>query len=307
MNYLRLHRSLPRDGKTLILAFAGWSDAGDAATGAVNYLIRARKADLLAEVESEEFYDFTQHRPVVQVDAGGVRQLTWPLNQFYLAPATKEAAPLVLFSGVEPSLKWRTFTNAFLDVAQECGVERVITFGALLNAVPHTRAIQVNGSATTPEIQQIMADLGIFRGGSYHGPTGIASTIIEGCQQRGIAHASFWGHVPHYIQTSPNPPVIHAILEGLRRAFGISVDMRDLESQAAAFQEKCEQAIAQEPSMKAYIRRLEQYYDDVIGAQQTPLVQPPGEIPNPQELVRDLEEFLRRRRGENGGGQGQEG
>lgn len=301
MNYARLHQSLPQGVHTLILAFAGWSDAGDAATGAVNYLIRARKASMLAEFESEEFYDFTQHRPIVQVDATGLRQMTWPSNRFYVAPANREAAPLLLFCGTEPSLKWQTFRNAFLDLAQECGIQRIITFGALLNAVPHTRPTQVNGSGSTSEIQQIMGEVGILRGGSYHGPTGIASVIMEGCEQRGIAYGSFWGHVPHYIQTTPNPLVMQALLEFLRRAFGIAVDTRELESQVAAFRERCEQAIAQEPSMKAYVRRLEQYYDEVLGSQQPPAAPPAAEIPNPQELVRDLEEFLRLRREENGG------
>ena len=308
MNHIRLFREVPRGVKTLITAFSGWSDAGDAATGAVEYLVRERKAELLAEFEPEDFYDFTQHRPIVNVDDSGMRELTWPQNRFYFAPGTNETSPLLLFTGTEPNLKWRTFSNAFLDLGQACDVEQVITFGALLNAVPHTRSPQVNGSGSTPEVQQVMQSLRIARGGSYQGPTGIASAIVEACQQRNVPYAGFWGQVPHYIQTTPNPAVIQAILHNLSRAFGIAVNLSELEGQTAAFNERCEQAIAQEPSMRAYVRRLEQYFDEVATeeAAATPstagsstLVGPAGaplEFPNPEDIVEDLEDFLRQRR-----------
>ena len=310
MNGIRLHREIPHGVKTLVVAFAGWSDAGDAATGAVQYLIRARNAELLGEFDPEEFYDFTQYRPIVSVDDRGMRELEWPHNRFYYAPGTDGTSPLLLFVGIEPSLKWRTFSNTFMDLVQACGVEQMITFGALLNAVPHTRSPQVNGSSSTPEVQQVMKSLGIARGGSYHGPTGVSSALVEVCQQRNIAHSNLWGHVPHYIQTSPNPAVIQATLETLSRSFGIAVNLRELEGQVAAFNEHCEQVIAQEPSMRAYVRRLEQYFDDVASEEEqstspsssTPSPETRGskntslEFPDPEDLVEDLEDFLRQRR-----------
>jgi proteasome assembly chaperone (PAC2) family protein len=296
----------------LVAAFSGWSDAGDAATGAVQYLVRYRQAELLAEFDSEDFYDFTQHRPIVNVDATGMRELIWPRNRFYIAEGTETTAPLLLFVGVEPSLKWRTFSAAFMDLAQSTDVEHVVTFGSLLNAVPHTRPPQVNASGSKQDVQRIMQGLGIQRGGSYRGPTGIASAIIEVCQQRSIAYSSFWGHVPHYIQTAPNPAVIQAILQNLSRTFGIAVNLKELEGQAAAFYERCEQAIAQEPSMRAYVKRLEQYFDEVANqdaasasassASATPR-NVALEFPNPEDLVEDLEDFLRQRRRPRGGSQ----
>lgn len=299
MNHLRLHRALPKGVETLVTAFGGWSDAGDSATGAIEYLVRSRHAQPLAEFDAEEFFDFTQHRPIVDVDDQGMRSLTWPRNQFFLAEGTDTTSPLLLFMGTEPSLRWKTFANAFLDLAVECGVKQIVTCGALLNAVPHTRKPQVNGSGSTAEIQRIMADLGMQRGGSYTGPTGIASAVVEGCQGRNIAYASLWGHVPHYIQTTPNPSVIQAILENLRRAFGIALDLSDLDAQVKEFSERCEQAIAQEPSMRAYVQRLEQYFDDLP---ETPQQASSGtsvssaEMPHPQDLVEDMEDFLRQRR-----------
>ncbi len=303
MNHLRLHRALPKGVETLVTAFGGWSDAGDSATGAIEYLVRSRRAEPLAEFDPEEFFDFTQHRPIVHVDDEGMRSLTWPRNQFFLAEGTETTSPLLLFMGTEPSLRWKTFANTFLDLAVECGVQQIVTCGALLNAVPHTRKPQVNGSGSSSEIQRIMADLGMQRGGSYTGPTGIASAVVEGCQDRNIAYASLWGHVPHYIQTTPNPSVIQAILENLRRAFGIALDLSDLDTEVKEFSERCEQAIALEPSMRAYVQRLEQYFDDL--SEPTPSG-PSGpsvgsvEMPNTQDLVEDMEDFLRQRRTDPG-------
>ena len=303
MNHLRLHRELARGVKTLVAAFGGWSDAGDSATGSIDYLVRSRRAQPLADFDAEEFFDFTQYRPIVHVNDEGMRSLTWPRNQFFIAEGTDSTSPLLLFMGTEPSLRWKTFSNAFLDLAIESGVEQIVTCGALLNAVPHTRKPQVNGSGSTAEIQRIMTDLGMQRGGSYTGPTGVASAVVEACQDRNLAYASLWGHVPHYIRTTPNPWVIQSILENLRQAFGIAVDLSDLDSQVKEFNERCEQAVSQEPSMRSYVQRLEQYFDEI---EPTPQEASSGtsvgsaEMPNPQELVQDLEDFLRQRRSDVG-------
>ena len=189
-------------------------------------------------------------------------------------------------------------------------MEHLISFGALLNAVPHTRKPFVNGSSGTPEIKATMQRLGISRGGSYNGPTGISSVIAETGQRRGISYSSFWGHVPHYIQTSPNPTIIHAILDTLRQSMGIGADLRELEGESAAFYEQCEEAIEQEPSMRQYVRKLEQYYDETEQERESGrpsstgiITPPPGttpDFPDPQDLVDDLEEFLRRRPPFNG-------
>ncbi len=310
MNDIRLHREIPGNVRTVIMAFFGWSDAGDAATGAVDFLGRARNAELVAEVDPEEYFNFTDYRPIVDVDDSGVRSLTWPQNRFFLAPGTDATEPLLLFSGIEPHLRWRRFSDQFLDFLFECGVDHLISFGALLNAVPHTRKPFVNASSSTPEVKAAMSRLGISRGGSYNGPTGISSVIAAAGQQRGMAYSSFWGHVPHYIQSSPNPSVIHAILDMLRRSFGIGADLRQLEGEAAAFFEQCEEALEQEPSMRQYVHKLEQYYDETQQkeeagqARSTGIITPPPgntpDFPDPQDLVNDLEDFLRRHQPPNG-------
>jgi hypothetical protein len=310
VNDIRLHREIPRNIRTVIVAFFGWSDAGDAATGAVDFLGKSRNAEPVAEIEPEEFFNFAEFRPIVNVDDSGVRSLTWPQNQFYLAPGTDATEPLLLFSGIEPHLRWQRFSDQFIDFLLECGVEHLISFGALLNAVPHTRKPFVNGSSGTPEIKATMQRLGISRGGSYNGPTGISSVIAETGQRRGISYSSFWGHVPHYIQTSPNPTIIHAILDTLRQSMGIGADLRELEGESASFYEQCEEAIEQEPSMRQYVRKLEQYYDETEQERESGrpsstgiITPPPGttpDFPDPQDLVDDLEEFLRRRPPFNG-------
>ena len=307
MNDIRLHQEIPRNVRTVIIAFFGWADAGDAATGAVDFLGRARNAELVAEIEPDRFFDFTDYRPIVNVDDSGVRSLTWPQNRFYLAQGTDATEPLLLFSGIEPHLLWTSFTNQFVDFITECGVEHLISFGALLNAVPHTRKPFVNGSSRTPEVKATMERLGISRGGSYNGPTGISAVIGEACQRRGIAYSSLWGHVPHYIQTSPNPTIIHAILDTLRQSIGIGADLRELEGESAAFYEQCEEAIEEEPSMRQYVHKLEQYYDEteqerLSGRSSGASIITPDspDFPDPQDLVDELEDFFRRRPPFNG-------
>ena len=311
MNDIRLHREIPRNVKTVIIGFFGWSDAGDAATGAVDFLGRSRNAELVADIDPEEYFDFTEYRPMINVDDSGIRALTWPQNRFFLAPGTDATEPLLLFSGIEPHLRWRRFGDQFLDFVQECGVQNLISFGALLNAVPHTRKPHVTGNGGTPELKAIMQKMGISRGGSYNGPTGISSVVGAGCEERGINYSSIWGHVPHYIQSSPNPSVIHAMLDTLRQAFGIGADLRELEGEAAAFYEQCEEALSQEPSMLQYVKKLEQYYDETEPGQppqargSTGIITPPPgsgiEFPDPQDLLDDLEDFLRNGRPPSGG------
>jgi len=307
VNHIRTIGKLPENVDTLIAAFSGWSDAGDAATGAVRYLIRHRKAKLIAEYEPEDFFDFTQNRPIVKVGDKGIRSLSWPKNEFYFSEGSDGNAPLLLFAGTEPNLKWGTFSSSFLDVAELCGVKQIITFGALLNAVPHTRKAQVNGSSTSKPTLEIMEKIGILSGGTYEGPTGIASAIIQIAKERGMDHTGFWGHVPHYIQTNPNPVVIESILDRLRSVLGISVDLNELAGVSAAFIERCEEAIKDDPSIQEYVERLEKYFDDIVheedleifsqqelGAQQSTYSS--SDFPNTEDLVEDLEDFLRKRR-----------
>ncbi len=307
VNHIRTIGKLPENVGTLITAFSGWSDAGDAATGAIRYLIRARKAKLIAEYEPEDFFDFTQNRPIVKVGNQGIRSLSWPKNEFYFSESSEGNIPLLLFVGTEPNLKWGTFSNSFLDIAELCGVKQIITFGALLNAVPHTRKAQVNGSSTSKQTLEIMERMGIVSGGTYEGPTGISSAIIQIAKDRGIDHTGFWGHVPHYIQTNPNPVVMESILDKLRSVVGISVDLKELEGESAAFIERCEEAIKDDPSIRDYVERLEKYFDDIIIEEdleifsQPELGSPqnthgPSDFPTTEDLVEDLENFLRKRR-----------
>jgi proteasome assembly chaperone (PAC2) family protein len=307
VKYIRTIGELPKNIDTIITAFSGWSDAGDAATGSVKYIVKERDAKLIANFEPEDFYDFTQNRPLVSVNGSGIRNLAWPENNFYLAPGNTEKSPLLLFTGTEPNLKWNSFSNAFLDVVELCNVKEIITLGSLLNAVPHTRRPKVNGSSSSIKVRKIMDQLQMVNGGSYEGPTGIGSVIIQSAVERGLEHSGFWGHVPHYIQTAPNPIVIESILDSLKRVFGISMDLKKLQGQSAAFIERCEEAIKEDPSIEEYVTRLEKYFDDVIDNEDIPFLEnrepsstgtntPITDFPNPEDLLEDLEDFLRNKR-----------
>jgi len=269
----------------MVLAFAGWPDACAAATGAVRYLVETLSAKKFAEIDPENFFDFTVVRPSTRLLTTGVREVRWPANEFYYWQSESGERQLVLFQGIEPNLRWRTFTGMITSLAVDCGVSQMVTLGALLDSVPHTRETKLTGSGNTAELRAKLGGLGLQFSG-YQGPTGIHSALHEACVQRSLPLASIWGHVPHYIQGIPNPKVSYAILRKLRQFLGFGPDLSSLAAAAASFEEHMDRALADQPELRAYVARLEEQY----GTSQS------REIPNPQELVADLEEFLRRER-----------
>lgn len=272
---------------TMIVAFAGWPDAAESATRAARYLVRKLPAKKFAEIDPEEFYDFTSVRPQTRINRRGERVIRWPTNDFYHYAPEDESRGLIVYVGTEPNLRWKAYSNIVTTVAQERGVDLVVSLGALLDAVPHTREPRVTGRASSEKLNQKVEWLGI-RNSGYQGPTGIHSAFMDACDRNGLAHANLWGHCPQYVNTSPNPAVSHALLARLRSLVDFDVDLEELRLAGDAFQTEITKAIAKDSDVSAYVRRLEQRYDAAH--------EPSGEMPNPDDMVKELEEFLKRQR-----------
>ncbi len=286
---------------TLLFAFAGWADAADSATHALRYLVRHLKGEKFAEVEPEEFYNFTRVRPKTKFDDQGERYIEWPANAFYSIRREDASTDLIVLVGVEPNLRWKAFSKGIVDTVKELGVVKVIQVGALLDAVPHTRDTRVTGTATSPELQGMLRGIEVRRS-RYTGPTGISGVLTEALKRSGIATISLWGHAPHYLQVSPNPKVALRLINGLQKLLDVKVSVEALESQGLNFERRVEQALADEPEVGAYIQRLEAQWDSA-GAEGHATEETDegsqvaeGEMPDADQAVRGIEEFLRRAR-----------
>ena len=293
MDGLIVHETPEQKFPTMIVAFAGWPDAAEAATRAVRYLVRKLPAKKFAEIDPEEFYDFTIVRPQTRVNRRGERTIRWPTNNFYYYESEEHSHGVILFVGTEPNLRWRAYSNILTTVAAQYGVELVISLGALLDAVPHTREPRVTGRASLPELTQKAEWMGI-RNSGYQGPTGIHTAFMDACDKSELPHASIWGHSPHYVTTSPNPKVSYALLTRLRSLIDFKTDLEELRLAGEAFESEVSKSIAKEPDVSSYVQRLEQRYDEANS--------PSGDIPSPDTMVKELEEFLKsqRSRQENG-------
>lgn len=289
MDGLIVHETPEHEFPTMVVAFAGWPDAAEAATRAVRYLVRKLPAKKFAEIDPEEFYDFTVVRPQTRTNRRGERILRWPQNDLYYYAPEEESRRLILFIGTEPNLKWRAYSNILTSIAVQYKVKLIVSLGALLDAVPHTREPRITGRASSQELTQKAEWLGI-RNSGYQGPTGIHTAFMDACSKLNIPHASVWGHCPHYVNTTPDPRVSRALLTRLRSLVDVDVDLEELRLAGEAYLEEVNKVIAKQPDVTSYVARLEQRYDE---AQPN---RPSDEIPSPDTMVRELEEFLRSQR-----------
>src|SRR6266849_9420402 len=261
MDFVEFYREPPSNLTTMVVAFGGWIDAGEAVTGAMRHLVRHLSASRLASIDPEEFFDFTKVRPVVRMTADGHRTIRWPRSEFLTWQPLESRAGLLLFRGMEPHRMWRAYSQLLLDVAEQCGVQRIVSLGALLAPVPHTRPPRVTGSSTDPAWQARLEELGIYRRPRYEGPTGIASVVLDAAARRGLPSLSLMGQAPHYLEGAPNPAVSRALLTYVTRLLDLELDMSQLDTAVQAFGTRCDQAVAQDASTQAYVRQLEQDYD----------------------------------------------
>lgn len=279
----------------LVVTFAGWANAAEAASRALQYLVRKLSARKFAGINPEEFYDFTAVRPLVKASPTGERLMHWPANDFYYWKGPEAGRDLVFFLGVEPNLKWVTFSELMMEVAGGCGAELMMAVGSVLDAIPHTWEPRVSGTSSSPELRQVLQGMGVSFSG-YQGPTGIHSALYEACERHRLPWASLWGHSPHYLQGVPNLKVSHALLRHLTALLGFSLDLEELRQAWASFEETLDKLLARRPEVQAYIKKLEEL---IPGALPPP---PPEPFPSPETLVRELEEFLRKQREKGEGG-----
>jgi proteasome assembly chaperone (PAC2) family protein len=270
----------------MIVAFSGWNDAAEAASGAVEHLLsgwREKNDDvlpeLIAEVESEDFYDFQVNRPVVSIDESEIRSITWPSTQVFGMAIPSMKRDLVIVTGVEPSMKWKSFTSELLDLADDLEVSLIVSLGSLLADTPHTRPITVTGTGAHPSIAK---RLGVSVS-KYEGPTGILGIIQDGCMRRGIDAISLWAAVPHYASNAPSPKATLALINTLEEFLNIKIPLSDLPERADAWEREVNDLAADDSDIADYVKALEESKD----AAELPEV-------SGDTIAKEFERYLRR-------------
>ncbi len=269
----------------LICAFKGWNDASDAASTAITFVGGALGARRFATIDPEEFYDFQATRPKIKLIEGQAREIVWPAVELYEARVPRAPRDLILLGGAEPSFRWRGFSKVIVEVAEALGCQLVVTLGALLADVPHTRPVAVTGLASDPAL---VARLGLASS-SYEGPTGILGILHAACSDAGLPSASLWAAVPHYISATPNPKAALALLRKLEGLVGVAINAAELESAAADYERQVSIAVQSDPEVQAFVERLEQAATEEAADDE------PGPLPSGDTIARDLQRFLRQR------------
>jgi len=277
----------------LILAFSGWNDAAESATTAARYLAASFHAEKFAEIDPEEFYHFGLTRPQVRFRPGSEteREVLWPTTEFSIAQSPELARDLIVGVAIEPHLRWKAYCAAVLDLARRCDTRLVLTLGALLAEVPHTRPVRLSGGASDPELA---AQLGV-RPTRYEGPTGIVGVLNTYCREHGVATASVWANVPHYISGIENPKASLALVRRVLPLLGGTTDLSDLDEASRQFDQNLAEIVAQNAKIAGYIKKLE-----TRDHEDEPAIAEAGtsDLPPASELVEEIEQFLRQQRPE---------
>jgi proteasome assembly chaperone (PAC2) family protein len=269
----------------LVCAFKGWNDAGEAATSALTFMGASLEARRFATIDPEEFVDFQATRPEVKLVDGLSRRIEWPEWEVYEARVPRAPRDLVLLSGPEPSHRWRTFSGMVTELAEALGVQLVVTLGALLADVPHSRPVSVTGLASDTALIERLG----LQAPTYEGPTGIVGVLHGACADAGMPSASLWAAVPHYVAVAPNPKGALALLRRLESLVGVTVDAGQLETAAADYERQVSRAVELDPEVQAFVERLERAADEEEG--------PPdlNQLPSGDVLAREFQRFLRQR------------
>jgi proteasome assembly chaperone (PAC2) family protein len=269
----------------LVCAFKGWNDAGEAATAALGFLIDSFEAREIADIDPEGFYDFTAVRPTVRMDEGKTRVIEWPATTLHAASVPGTDHDLLLLQAIEPSLRWREFTELLIQMARDLGARMVVTLGALLADVPHSRPVPITGLSSD---DALVHRLGLQQSG-YEGPTGIVGVLHSACQEAGMPSASLWASVPHYVAAAPNPKAALALVRKLESLVGVSVDAEELEHSAADYDRQVSLAVQSDPDVQAFVERLER------AAAEEEEEMGPQDLPSGDVLAREFQRFLRQR------------
>jgi proteasome assembly chaperone (PAC2) family protein len=293
MSALTIH-TLPEGLRrpVLIAAFSGWNDAAESATTAVRYLASTFSAEKFAEIDPEEFYHFGLSRPYIRYKSGSEteREIVWPATEFSVATGASLSRDLIIGVATEPHLKWRTYCASVLELARRCEATLVLTLGALLAEVPHTRPVRITGTASDPELAARLA----VRPTRYEGPTGIVGVLNTACREDGMATASVWANVPHYVSGIENPKAALAIVKRVLTLLNLEADLGDLEEASRQYDQNLAEIVAQNAKIKAYVAKLESRDTEEIEAAPAR----DSDLPPASELVAEIEQFLRQQRPE---------
>lgn len=278
----------------LVMGLGGWLNAAEVSTGAVQYLVRTLKAQPLAEIDPEEFYDFSALRPVATIEEGVLKSLEFISNTFYYWKNEQGEHDLLFFLGMEPNLQWHHYADLVIEVIERFGVKRVYTVGGFYDAVPHTRQTRITGSASSSQLREELKAFNLeFRTGSYRGPTGIIALLRQACLERNIEIIGLSGRSPYYVKTT-NPKVCYALLVKLTAMLGLDVDLESARMAGEYMDEMVDRALGQNADLRQYVETLEKAYDTPETTPQLP--------PEPSEkIIREVEEFLRQERQGNQG------
>ena len=280
------------DRAILLIAFKGWSDAAEAATSATDTIISHYQAHKFASFEEEEFFAFARERPNIKNSKDG-RIIEWPNNDLFYISDAIEGTPLIILNGTEPHFKWKTFSNEVINLCQSMNVQSVVTLGALLDSIPHTRGVKTQITGQHEFMPDVFTQNKIDKS-RYEGPTGITSVIIEDFKKIGIPSMSIWAHAPHYLQSSPNPIVSEALLNELSNWLPLNFDVKKLKRKSDKYLNALESAITQDSELKGYIDKLEKKYDSALSNS--------GPIDD-DLLLKDLEKFFETNKGNENGPQ----
>ena len=269
----------------LIAAFEGWNDAGEAATTAVKYFQDRFSAVEIGTIESEEFFDFTISRPVIEIPDEH-REIIWPATEILLAKMFDSEHDLVIIGGHEPQLRWRTFTDQIIEIASITESQMVVTLGSLLTDIPHSRPVKVFGSSDDSDLAQRLNLLP----STYEGPTGIVGVINSVLREKGISSMSLWAGVPSYVSGATSPKAALALVERLAEILQIGIACTDLEIASAAYERQINELIAEDMDTTEYVNQLEEDFDNKSEVDE--------QEGNPELLVSEVEDFLRNQTGQ---------
>jgi predicted ATP-grasp superfamily ATP-dependent carboligase len=269
----------------MVCAFEGWNDAGDAASTAVAFMSTALRARCFAHIDTEEFYDFQANRPRIRLIADEHRrEIEWPSVEIYEAIVPGAPHDLLLVQGIEPSLRWRTFSTLIVELAEALGVELLITLGALLADVPHTHPVTMTGFASDPAL---LGRLGPHRSSDYDGPTGIVGVLHSAAAAANLPSVSLWASVPHYVAAAPSPKAALALVRRMESMVGVSVDTAKLVQDAANYERQVGLAVSSNPDVQAFVERLER---DALSDEESLSLE---DLPSGDLLASEFQRFLR--------------
>ncbi|MFL3011724.1 MAG: PAC2 family protein [Acidimicrobiales bacterium] len=269
----------------LVVAFKGLFDASGSATSALEWLMEKSESENLGEIDSETFFDFTQERPLISFDKNGERALTWPKNKIVAIKTNGNERDILAISGIEPHLRWRTFSELLIEIVNKSNAESVITLGSMVGMTPHSRPLTVTGSSTNPELAERLH----LEKPSYQGPTGIVGVLHDALDRSKIPVISLRVSVPHYVPDSPNPKATRALLRRFEQVTGVTTEYEELDGPAADWQKQVDAAVASDDEITAYVTRLETTIDEDENL-----------LPSGDDLAAEFEAFLREQEPESG-------